>query len=101
MKPAAKLLTITIINSLDLLSAFEYKETNLKLLCDGRKQSLYLHNHEPQVFKYNSSNKDSVYCHLELHLKSEEFGFSVFIQSLNTDPDCNKDFLQFGRFELL
>lgn len=77
----------------------EYKEISLTQLCDGRssKQSLYLHNQEPHIFKYNNTNRKAIHCHLELHLKSQEFGFSVFIQSLNIDPDCNKDFLQFGR----
>jgi len=62
----------------------------------GFKQSLYF-NKRPVIFTYKSREKLS--CHLELHLRKREMGFYVFIERLQieTTPECNTDFLQFGR----
>lgn len=64
--------------------------------CGKMKQSLYLHNQAHQ-FTFNTTNKEPFKCHLELHLHSDNFGFSIFINSMRLDTDCNKDFLQYGR----
>ena len=79
-----------------------YKHFNLEMLCGSvnNKQSLYLHNQAHQ-FTFNATNKELIKCHLELHLHSDIFGFSVFIQEMKLEDskDCSKDFLQFGRCE--
>ena len=77
-----------------------YKHFNLARLCGPvkNKQSLYLHNQAHQ-FTFNTTNKELIKCHLELHLHSDIFGFSVFIQEMKLEEtnDCSRDFLQFGR----
>ena len=81
-----------------------YKHFNLARLCGpvNNKQSLYLHNQAHQ-FTFNATNKELIKCHLELHLHSDIFGFSVFIQEMKLEQteDCSRDFLQFGRFVLI
>jgi len=78
------------------LSVVPYKQMDLGKECGKLKQSLYLHNQAHQ-FIFNSTNKEPFKCHLELHLHSDNFGFSIFINSMRLDRDCNRDFLQFGR----
>ena len=77
-----------------------YKEYRLEALCgkSHEKQSLYLHN-QAHLFTFNSTNKELLKCHLELHLHSDTFGFSLFteVMKLEDTKDCTKDFLQFGR----
>ena len=79
------------------LSVVPYKQMDLGKECGKLKQSLYLHNQAHQ-FIFNSTNKEPFKCHLELHLHSDNFGFSIFINSMRLDRDCNRDFLQFGRY---
>jgi len=77
-----------------------YKEYRLEALCGAskEKQSLYLHN-QAHLFTFNSSNKELLKCHLELHLHSDTFGFSIFteVMKLEDTKGCTRDFLQFGR----
>eukprot|EP00092_Neocalanus_flemingeri_P037818 GFUD01041168.1.p1 GENE.GFUD01041168.1~~GFUD01041168.1.p1 ORF type:complete len:371 (+),score=66.81 GFUD01041168.1:720-1832(+) len=77
-----------------------YKEYRLEALCgkSREKQSLYLHN-QAHLFTFNSTNKELLKCHLELHLHSDTFGFSIFTEVMKLDEtkDCTRDFLQFGR----
>eukprot|EP00092_Neocalanus_flemingeri_P013004 GFUD01014014.1.p1 GENE.GFUD01014014.1~~GFUD01014014.1.p1 ORF type:complete len:349 (-),score=87.14 GFUD01014014.1:15-1061(-) len=77
-----------------------YKEHRIEALCaaQGHKRSVSL-GKQPAVFTFNSFNKRTLQCHLELHLLSEEFGFYVFIDKLWVEktPSCSGDFLQFGR----
>ena len=86
--------------ALSALLSSPYKHFNLERLCGPvkNKQSLYLHNQAHQ-FTFNATNKELIKCHLELHLHSDIFGFSVFIQEmkLGDSEDCSRDFLQFGR----
>jgi len=86
--------------ALSALLSSPYKHFNLERLCGPvkNKQSLYLHNQAHQ-FTFNSTNKELIKCHLELHLHSDIFGFSVFIQEMKLEDsdDCSRDFLQFGR----
>ena len=97
----AKLVTCLVIIQLGKAARLApYKEYRLEALCgkSREKQSLYLHN-QAHVFTFNSSNKELLKCHLELHLHSDTFGFSIFIESMKLDntKDCTRDFVQFGR----
>jgi len=77
-----------------------YKEHKLEDLCGASKEkkSLYLDN-QAHLFTFNSSNKELLKCHLELHLHSDTFGFSIFteVMKLEDTKGCTRDFLQFGR----
>jgi len=88
------------VTALSSLLTPPYKHFNLARLCGpaNTKQSLYLHNQAHQ-FTFNATNKELIKCHLELHLHSDIFGFSVFIQEMKLEDskDCSRDFLQFGR----
>jgi len=81
-----------------------YQHYRLEDLCgkSKEKQSLYIHN-QAHVFTFNTTNTDMVKCHLELHLHSDTFGFSVFteVMKLDSTTECTRDFLQFGRDFLL
>ena len=96
-------LFLSHVSALAALNAAPYKEFDLATLCKRiqTKQSLYLHN-QAHRFIFNSSNTELIKCHLELHLHSNKFGFSIFINSMNLDDrqDCGSDFLQFGRWIL-
>jgi hypothetical protein len=76
-----------------------YKQYRLESLCAHKteKESVYLHN-RPAIFTFNSTNRNRIECHLELHI-SEFFGFSIFTEVMKLDEtrNCEKDFLQFGR----
>ena len=89
-----------VTSALSSLLSPPYKHFNLARLCGpaNNKQSLYLHNQAHQ-FTFNATNKELIKCHLELHLHSDIFGFSVFIQEMKLEDtkDCSRDFLQFGR----
>jgi len=94
------LYTVQVTSGLAAFTAVPYKEYDLAKICgkSKTKQSLYLHN-QAHRFTFNSVNKDLFSCHLELHLSSEHFGFSIFIQSMKLESNngCSRDFLQFGR----
>ena len=94
------LYTVQVTSGLAAFTAVPYKQYDLDKICgkSKTKQSLYLHN-QAHRFTFNSANKDLFSCHLELHLNSEHFGFSIFIQSmiLEATNGCSRDFLQFGR----
>jgi len=96
--------SLAIIQHSQAAQVAPYKDYRLEALCGKNrdKQSLYLHN-QAHVFTFNSTNKELVKCHLELHLHSDTFGFSVFteVMKLDTSKDCTRDFLQFGRDFLL
>jgi len=96
-------LTIPRVLSTSLLLSPAYKEYRLESLCDeqNEKINVYLHN-RPAVFTFNTTNIQTIKCHLELHV-SEFFGFSIFteIVKLEKTYQCEKDFIQFGRDFLL
>lgn len=77
-----------------------YREYRLESLCpqSGGKRSVSL-GKQPAIFTFSSHNDQSIQCHLELQLPSDEFGFYVFIESLRLSKTsgCRGDFLQFGR----
>ena len=68
-------------------------------LCRSRasKQEVYLRD-AAHVFSGNLTG--SLLCHIELHLPSDHYGFSVFIDEmrLESSAGCRKDYLQFGRW---
>jgi hypothetical protein len=101
MTSPAKLVALAVIFQLvKAAQVAPYKDYRLEALCrkSREKQSLYLHN-QAHVFTFNSTNKELLKCHLELHLHSDTFGFSLFTEVLKLDntKDCTRDFLQFGR----
>jgi len=77
-----------------------YKEYQLENLCPENQdlKPLYLNN-QAHLFTFNSTNKELLKCHLELHLQSESFGFSVFteVMKLEVTKECTYDFLMFGK----
>ena len=102
--PVKLLTSLAILHYSQAAQVAPYKDYRLEDLCGKKrdKQSLYLHN-QAHVFTFNSTNKELMKCHLELHLHSYTFGFSVFteVMKLDNSKDCARDFLQFGRYEVL
>ena len=98
--PAKLLSSLAILHYSQTAQVAPYKDYRLEDLCGKNrdKQSLYLNN-QAHVFTFNSTNKELMKCHLELHLHSDTFGFSVFteVMKLDSSKDCTRDFLQFGR----
>ena len=98
--PVKLLTSLAILQHSQSAQVAPYKDYRLEALCGKNrdKQSLYLHN-QAHVFTFDGTNKELVKCHLELHLHSDTFGFSVFTEVMNLDytEDCTRDFLQFGR----
>ena len=95
--------TVIVLMTLEMAKSAKvnsYKEHKLEDLCGASKEkkSLYLDN-QAHLFTFNSSNKELLKCHLELHLHSETFGFSIFTEAMKLEDTkgCTRDFLQFGR----
>ena len=77
----------------------QYTQHRLELLCRAdRKVSINL-GKKPAEFLFSGSSDSDLECHLELRSPSSQFGLYVFIDELklNNTPNCESDFLQFGR----
>jgi len=85
------------------LSSDNYMHANLEDFCyrDGVKKEVGFRSNVPHRYVFNTTLTSTFQCHLELELKTTHLGsgFSVFIESmhLETNEDCTKDWLQFGR----
>ena len=81
-----------------------YKTHSVESLCRGSREKVSLDlNNQAHVFIFNTTNKELLTCHLELHLHADTLGFAVFteVMKLESTKDCTKDFVQFGRDFLL
>jgi len=81
-----------------------YKIYSVEALCKNTREKVSLDlNNQAHVFIFNTTNKELLTCHLELHLHADSLGFAVFteVMKLESTKDCTKDFVQFGRDFLL